>query len=162
MAEEILERLGRSRSRMDLLISVPDSVAAERAQSNFGGYSKGRVDVRVFNNRGRDIGPFLTGFGQTILNGYDIVGHLHTKKSDNPGINAESMTEVWRRFLYANLLADKEVIADTIIQRFAAEDSIGLVFPDDPNIIGWGENLPFALDVAKQMGITTSTSQNNL
>ena len=45
---------------------------------------------------------------------------------------------MWRRFLYANLLADKEVIADTIIQRFAAEDSIGLVFPDDPNIIGWG------------------------
>ena len=60
------------------------------------------------------------------------------------------MAQAWRRFLYANLLADKDAMADTIIQRFAADDSIGLVFPDDPHIIGWGENLPYALDLASE------------
>ena len=39
-------------------------------------------------------------------------------------------------------------MADTIIQRFAADDSIGLVFPDDPNIIGWGENFLMLSDLA--------------
>ena len=64
-----------------------------------------------------------------------------------------AIAQAWRRFLYANLLADEEVMADTIIQRFAADDSIGLVFPDDPHIIGWGENLPYALELAKRIGI---------
>ena len=112
--------------------------------------------MRVFNNRGRDIGPFLTGFGETILSCYDIVGHLHTKKSDNPDISVDSMTGVWRCFLYANLLADKNCMADTIIQRLAVDDSLGLVFPDDPNIIGWGENRPYALTLAKRLGIAES------
>ena len=86
---------------------------------------------------------FLTGFREIILNDYDIVGHIHTKKSVNTGINVELIAQGWRRFLYANLLADKEVMADTIIGRFAADDSIGLVFPDEPHIMGWGQNLPY-------------------
>ncbi len=45
--------------------------------------------MRVFENRGRDIGPFLTGFGEAILDRYDIVGHVHTKKSIGFGIDAE-------------------------------------------------------------------------
>ena len=46
------------------------------------------MDVRVFDNRGRDIGPFLTGFGEVILDRYDIIGHVHTKRSVGFGMNA--------------------------------------------------------------------------
>ena len=93
MAEEILDRLRGFVAGWISSSACPDRWRLRRLKSIFGGYSQGRVDIRVFNNRGRDIGPFLTGFGETILNGYDIIGHIHTKKSDNTGINAESMAQ---------------------------------------------------------------------
>ena len=154
MAEEIVERLRRTRGRMDLLISVPDSAAAQKAHAIFHGYPHGKIDVEIFNNRGRDIGPFLTGLGEKLLNCYDIVGHLHTKKSHHPGISADSSTEVWRRFLYDNLLGDN--MADAMVHRFAADDFLGLVFPDDPNIIGWGENRSYALNLANRLELAES------
>ena len=153
MADEILERLRRIRSGMDLLISVPDSVAAEAIRTSLSAYFQGDVDVRVFNKRGRDIGPFLTGFAETILNGYDVIGHMHTNKLVSSDISDVSTVQAWRRFLYANLLADKQVMADAVIHRFAKEGSIGLVFADDPHIIGWGDDYPFAFEVAQRLGI---------
>ena len=92
MAQEIFDRLKGINSRIDLLISVANAPAAEAVQRLFSGYSRGTIDVRVFDNRGRDIGPFLTGFGEVILDRYDIIGHLHTKKSIGFGIDAESLT----------------------------------------------------------------------
>ncbi len=134
--------------------------AAEAVAHIFSAYSQGAIDVRVFENRGRDIGPFLTGFGEVILRRYEIIGHVHAKKSAGKAANGESLTPAflesisqWRRFLYANLLGGKSAMADAIIQRFAREETIGLVFPDDPHLLGWGENLPYAADLARRLGI---------
>jgi lipopolysaccharide biosynthesis protein len=35
----------------------------------------------------------------------------------------------------------------------AADPSIGMVFPDDPNIVGWGANQPFIADIAERVGV---------
>ena len=114
MSEEIFEHLRGIRSRIDLLISVTSQSAAEAVERIFSAYSQGAIDLRVFENRGRDIGPFLTGFGKVILRRYDIIGHVHTKKSAGKAANGESLTPAflesiaqWRRFLYANLLGGK-------------------------------------------------------
>ena len=124
MGAEIFDRLKGIHSRIDLLISVPSRPAVEAARRLFSGYSRGTIDVQVFDNRGRDIGPFLTGFGDVILDRYDIIGHVHTKKSVGFGIDAKSLTPTfvesiasWRDFLYANLLGGKHAMADRIIQR---------------------------------------------
>ena len=156
MGAEIFDRLKDIASRIDLLISVADRPAAEAVQRIFSGYSRGTIDVQVFDNRGRDIGPFLTGFGEVILDRYDIIGHLHTKKSIGFGIDAESLTPrfvesiaSWRHFLYTNLLGGKHAMADRIIQRLSSDEAIGLAFPDHPNIHGWGKNLPYALRISQ-------------
>ena len=152
MISDIVNRLRRVRSPMDLLVSVTNPAAGEVAQACLSDYSQGRVDVRVFDNCGRNLGPLLSGFGKTILERYDIVGHIHTKKS--VGIySSEAFVQHWVKFLYANLLADEHAMADTILQRMTADDSIGLVFPDDPHIFGWASNLPYALDLSRRMGI---------
>ena len=149
---EIVERLRHVRSPMDLLVSVTSPTVAEEARACLGDYPQGRVDIRVFENRGRDVGPLFSGFGKTILDRYDIIGHIHTKKS--VGVySGESFARNWVKFLYANLLADKDGMADTILQRMTMDDSIGLVFPDDPYIIGWASNLPHALDLSARMAI---------
>lgn len=160
MSNEILECLRRTKSRIDLLISVTNQPAAEAVARIFSGWSRGVIDVRIFENRGRDLGPFLTGFGEVILGQYDVVGHLHTKKSAGKPTRRESLTpeflesiSQWKRFLYANLLGGESSMADTIVQRLSEDQTIGLVFPDDPNLLGWGENLPYAVDLARRLGI---------
>ena len=47
-------------------------------------------------------------------------------------------------------------MADAIIQRFSRDETIGLVFPDDPHLLGWGENLPYAPELAQRLGIAES------
>ena len=87
---------------MDLLVSVTNPAAGEVAKACLRDYSQGSVDVRVFDNCDRDLGPLLSGFGKTILERYDIIGHMHTKKS--VGIySGEAFVQHWVQFLYANL-----------------------------------------------------------
>jgi len=44
-------------------------------------------------------------------------------------------------------------MADTILDRMTADTSIGVVFPDDPNAIGWSANRDYALKLASTMGL---------
>ena len=161
MRKEIFEQLRGISSTIGLLISVTSEAAAEAVEHTFSEYSQGAVDVRVFQNRGRDIGPFLTGFGEVIVREYDIVGHVHAKKSAGKGANGKSQAlaflesiSQWKRFLYANLLGGTHAMADAIIQRLSRDETIGLVFPDDPHILGWGRNLPYAASLAQRLGIS--------
>ena len=167
MSEEIFEQLRGISSRTDLLISVASEPAAEAVGHTFSKYSQGAVQVRVFQNRGRDIGPFLTGFGELIIQDYDIVGHVHAKKSAGKDTNGDSRSpaffksiSLWRRFLYANLLGGRRAMADAIIQRLSRDETLGLVFPDDPHILGWGKNLPYAVSLAQRLGVSEPLPRN--
>ena len=42
---------------------------------------------------------------------------------------------------------------DIIVDRFAADESLGLVFAADPHLSDWDANLPMATDLAERMGI---------
>jgi len=122
---------------------------------------KGRIiDIRLVPNRGRDIGPFLKEFGGKIMANYDFIGHFHTKKS----VHVEnSIGRSWYLFLLENLLGDgSEAMADRILSKMKNDTSIGMVFPDDPNVIGWGPiggdverktNLAFAQPIAAHIGL---------
>jgi hypothetical protein len=147
---EMLSRLALNRTRPTLLISVADEAARERVANALVDYDGDSV-VEVVPNRGRDIGPFLTAFGTRIARDFDIVGHLHTKKTAD--VADASMAERWREFLLENLLGGKAPMADIILGRMAADPSIGIVFPDDPNAVGWGSNLEHARPLARRLGL---------
>ena len=116
---------------------------------------KGKViSVKTYPNIGRDIAPFLIGFGKKAFENYDFVGHIHTKKS--LASNDVNMGKIWFNFLMSNLLGShKNNMMDKILSYMLADNTIGLVYPDDPNIISWGENLPFAKKIASRMKIKT-------
>ena len=124
---------------MDLLVSVTNQAAGDVAQACLRNYSQGSVDIRVFRNCGRDLGPLLSGFAKTILERYDIVGHIHTKKS--VGIySSEAFVQHWVKFLYANLLADEHGMADylssqQIFIKLASEQSCFHRFQDMGNAL---------------------------
>ena len=42
---------------------------------------------------------------------------------------------------------------DRILGVMSNTPTIGMVFPDDPNIVGWVKNKPFAKELAERLGI---------
>jgi len=151
---EILRRLKRNNVCPDLLISVTSESARLAIATYLETYTGGMVDVRVVPNRGRDLGPFLTEFGETICQKYDLIGHLHTKKSAD--MKDESFSNDWYQFLLENLLGGQASMADIILGRMVDDQNIMMVFPDDPYVVGWGQNFGFGETVLSGLGIKYS------
>jgi glycosyltransferase involved in cell wall biosynthesis len=150
---EMLERLGRNAIRPDLFISLPTGPSVDDVARQLASYAGNVVAIETVPNRGRDIGPFLTTFGPRIAASYDFIGHLHTKKSVH--IKDSAVGAVWYRFLLENLLGGESgAMMDRILGYMSRTPSIGMVFPDDPNVVGWDANKSFAASLAGRLGIT--------
>ncbi len=149
---DMLERLNKNQIRPDLFISVPTQLVYDEVQLLLSqNYSGKVVEIQLVPNRGRDIGPFLTAFGTIFAANYDVVGHLHTKKTAD--IKSGEMAKEWHTFLLENLLGGRNKMADIIIKRFASDPSVGIIFPDDPNVVGWDGNKPYAETIGQQLGL---------
>lgn len=148
---EITARLSHNRICPDLFISVANEEARDRVAEELKDYRGDVIDIQIVPGRGRDIGPFFTAFGQRILT-YDFVGHIHTKKSVD--VKDASVGKIWYRFLLENLLGGESgAMADSILARMESDASIGMVFPDDPNIVGWNDNRAIAETIAERIGL---------
>lgn len=151
---DIVERLSRNALRADLFVSVPSEDVRDRALATLTAY-RGRVhEVSVVANRGRDIGPLLTAFGPRLVRDYEVIGHFHTKASRS--LHDAGIGHSWNRFILENLLGGRGgEMADRIIAEMAADAELGLVFPDDPNVVGWTKNRTHAERLAERLGIGT-------
>jgi lipopolysaccharide biosynthesis protein len=146
----IIAWLAANRRPTDLLLSTDTLAKTETLRAATAGYQWGEVLIRVVPNRGRDLGPLLTGFAEEVL-AYDLIGHLHAKRTLQ--IEAGRLGDPWREFLWQHLVGDRHSMMDVIVDRFATDDSLGLVFPADPLLSDWDANLEMATDLAKTMGI---------
>ena len=105
----------------DVYISTQQD-AIERIRQQFAALSSvQKLDIRSFPNQGRDVGPFLAGFGPE-LNNYDILLKLHSKKS--PHSNALSG---WFLHCLDNLIGSEDVIKTNLLRL--ADDDGGIVYP---------------------------------
>ncbi len=154
----ILERLIKNQIDPDLFFSVPTQEAYQEVSQYIDAYLcqstqkyLGKFEIRVTPNRGRDIGPFLTEFGKTIVQNYDFIGHVHTKKLMH--LKNQSIGSDWFHFLLENLLGGQYPMADLILEKMINNQQIGLICPDDPHVIGWGRNAQFATYFLKEWGI---------
>ena len=150
LLEEIIIRLGLNRLTPDLLLSVPSERVLRTTRDMLKDYA-GASDIVLVPNRGRDIGPLLTAFGDRLLADYDIVGHVHTKKTAD--VTDAEMIGRWRTFLVENMLGSKSAMVDLVVGRMADDPGIGIVFPDDPNFVGWGKNKPLAETLCSRLGL---------
>ena len=151
LVEDFLRKIAINQSRCDLLLSTTDEVKAERLGALTRSYERGKVTIRLVPNRGRDIGAFLTAFGEEIVDCYEIIGHLHGKRS--LFIGDSLVGETWREFLWQNLVGDRYPMMDIILDRFAKDDGLGILFPEDPHLSDWDFNREIATDLAERMGI---------
>lgn len=149
---DILTRLNKNSVQPDLVISVPSRQCAEEVALQLESYAGVIIAIEAVPNRGRDIGPFLTAFGPKISRNYDFVGHIHTKKSLS--IQDPSEGTSWYKFILENILGGASgAMMDRILGYMSEKTTIGMVFPDDPNVVGWGENKSFAVDLAERLKI---------
>lgn len=151
--EEICSYLKNIPIKFTLLISVSreedkDTVAKQIEHLPFAQ----NAEIKVVENRGRDIAPMLIDFEQSIRN-YDYVCHIHTKKSLRSG--GEQIE--WRQYLYDMLLGSKERV-NAILSVLEADSSIGLIYPevfDDAPYWGftWLGNKGIASSILEKMDV---------
>ena len=147
----IIDRLNRNAFCPDLFVSVFTSEGAAQAREAVSTYRGRLVDLQITPNLGRDIGPFLTQFGRVLCADYDIIGHLHTKKSLH--VSDRPFAEAWNTFLMENLVGGErgDAALDAILSAMEFDRAIGIVFPDDPHVISWTKNSTWAEDLAARM-----------
>ncbi|TRM54257.1 hypothetical protein YH64_003705 [Achromobacter sp. LC458] len=136
--------------QLDVYISTTSDEKRGEIAQIFAGYSKGSVEIRVFENRGRDIAPKLVGF-RDVYDRYDLALSLHTKKSPHAG----AALETWREYLYEHLLGSPEIVKS--IFDLLARDRVGMVFPQHffflRDILGWGANFATCRSLLERMNI---------
>jgi glycosyltransferase involved in cell wall biosynthesis len=149
---DIVTRLGYNGCRPDLFVSIADEAARPAVETALAGYAGRTVAIEVVPNRGRDIGPLLTGFGPRLMAGYDYIGHLHTKKSHD--VKDAAMGATWYHFLLENLLGGAAGgTADAILSALDGDATLGMVFPGDPYVLGMGGNAAHAAPLLARLGL---------
>lgn len=114
----------------DLYVSTDTEEKRKEIESFFciNTLSAGKICVKVFENRGRDVYPFLAQL-HDVINDYEYVAHFHSKKtlhSDKGGY--------WRQSLLNTLLGDGDKF-DSIISFFERNKEYGLIIPKIPSKI---------------------------
>jgi glycosyltransferase involved in cell wall biosynthesis/SAM-dependent methyltransferase len=150
LAGEFFRALSVNRATCDLFLSTSKAEHVPMIETALASSHRGRVEIRVVPNVGRDIGPLLTAFGETILADYQVLGHLHSKRSlvlGDPRVG-----EKWRHFCREHLLGWQHPMMDLILKSFSEDPSLGLVLPSDPHLWPVGQTEALAR-LASRLGL---------
>jgi hypothetical protein len=149
LTEDLIRRIARSASRPDIYISVSSEDLGNRIHRKFLRLSDHHITVRVVPNIGRDLAPFFNTFSSE-LKSYDVIGHVHAKKSI--GYSNRILIQHWINFLFENMIGGRKPMIDVILEAMQSDEELGLVYPEDPNVIGWMGNLDHAKSLMGRMG----------
>jgi lipopolysaccharide biosynthesis protein len=124
-----------------------------------------RARVEILENRGRDIGPFLTLLERGRLDRYRYICKVHGKKSTDGG-RETYIGILWRRRLLFDLLGGPGV-ANAAIDMFERDPSVGMIGPKVfrlpkagyPEDISWSANRATTLKIAQRMGMPADKFQ---
>lgn len=150
MAAEFVAVLAFIPGHVDLFVSTDTPDKANEIRAVFAGWPRGVVDIRVAENRGRDIPSKFITF-RDVHPHYDLILCLHSKLSAYLGSGQD-----WRRLLVDTLVGSPQIVA-SIFTLFDADPGLGVVLPqnyDDVRCrISWGGNRDEAGLIARRMGI---------
>lgn len=147
----------------DIYISTNTEEKRQVILDRFAGVTQGQLEVRVINNRGRDVSSLMVGMRDAIPQ-YDYVCFVHDKKSGQvkPGSIGESFA--WK--CLKNMLYSPDYVAN-ILRTFVENPRLGLLVPPEPNhsyyffSLGdeWSWNFDNTRILAQKMGLTVPISE---
>ena len=151
-ATTIIDILKKLPAGFALFVSVTSAGVADRVRALVAGLALSQLDVRVVENRGRDLAPLFVDFFDAIQK-YDLCLHLHTKKS----LEKEDFGTVWLSDLSQQLFSTGTFIQNTL-KLMEADPSIGLLgprpYPPLRRFMGWGANRELASSLCRKLGST--------
>ena len=140
VVDEIIDNLSMIPYKFDCYVSTDTKKKVLCIKEQFASRNLPNMDklvVERFENRGRDVAPFLIQL-EEVINDYDYICHLHSKKT-----SASEYGESWRKYLYRHLLGSQENIYK-IIDMFETKSELGIVFPETYPVLNkqaeWGGN----------------------
>ncbi|MBP3692772.1 MAG: glycoside hydrolase family 99-like domain-containing protein, partial [Clostridia bacterium] len=149
-ADNILNNVNLIPKPFDCFISTDTQEKADYIAKKFEACNADKVIVEVFENRGRDVAPFLSQMRERIDN-YDLICHIHSKKTTFSGYG-----DHWREYLYRHLFGSTDNV-NGIIEQFERDETLGLVFPENYPLISsqimFGANRSGCEEIAKKLGI---------
>jgi len=140
-----LEQCQGGLGRFDLWLTCDSSQKAAQLESSLTASSLcssvEAVQMRVFPNRGRNLGPLLRELWPELRQ-YGLLLHLHGKRSVETALGIP-----WLAQLLETLLPDAHTV-NALRHCFASQDDLGLVMPQPPAKIrpylNWGNNFELA------------------
>ena len=125
---------------------------------------KNKVDVKVIENRGRDVSAFLVPNREEILK-YDIACFAHDKKTKQ--LHPELKGEEFKYKCLENIFGNKNFV-NNIIDLFIKNPRLGLLSPPAPNHaefygnLGreWGENYDITVELLKDLNIESNVDKS--
>ena len=119
LLEEIYSHLENIRIPFTLFITVVTEDDLAYAEKFFTDHNHNfEVKIKKVENRGRDIYPFYQALHDCYKD-YDIIAHLHTKKSLHTDFG-----NIWRKYLYHNLLGSKYFF-ENLVSYLDKKEKIG-------------------------------------
>ena len=116
-----------------VVVTTDTEEKAERMEG-FGRASGVTLDIRLVENKGRDILPFIAlADDEKLVGPDDLWCHLHLKQSLAIGLGERA--DHWRRFLTRILLGDDTALSSAL--ALIDRPHVGLVGAFDPYIMGW-------------------------
>lgn len=121
---EIINKINMIPFKYDLFISTTSKEKKRYIEKCLVNSTITKYEIKTFENRGRDILPFITQM-KTKFKKYKYIGHFHTKKS----VHKDFLGNNWRDYIYSNLLGSKEIISE-IFFDFEKFEKLGFIFPE--------------------------------
>ena len=124
LIKEIINKINNMPVKYDLFISTNSEKKKKIIEQNIKKFlNVNYYTIKIFQNKGRDVLPFLFQLKNEIKK-YKYICHLHTKKTQFTNFGDE-----WRKYLYNNLLGSKEIISE-ILTDFEIYPKLGIIFPE--------------------------------
>ena len=126
LLNEIIKKTNNIPIKFDLYISTDTKQKMKLIKNYAEIYSKAnKISIKIFENKGRDILPFLIQMGE-VIDKYKYLCHIHSKKA----LYSPKLGKKWRIYLLNNLLGTTEVISE-ILSDFENYDKLGFIFPEN-------------------------------
>jgi lipopolysaccharide biosynthesis protein len=149
---ELLDQLDSVPVAYDLIVTNASNESISVGKSDAPGAR--HIVVLDVDNHGRDIWPLAQVVNAGLLDPYELVLKVHTKRSgwraDHPDLAGSG--EQWRTDLFASLLGTRENVCD-ILNTFAEDARVGVVSAPG-NILGpefWGGDLHLVQELLRRL-----------
>ena len=150
----------------DVFLTTDTEAKKQLIEKVFASMQCNRLEVRVIENRGRDVSSILTGV-KDVINDYSYVCFVHDKKTAQT--KPASIGEGFARKLFGNMLPNRAFVTN-VIETFERNPRLGMLVPPPPHhgafyytmTTDWGPNYDVTKALYDRLGYTVPMSPDKM